>query len=67
MTAENFKYWLEGYISNIIEYPTKEQWQVILEKLHSVDNLNINLLNYIPYNPPIYQYRYDLFPVTVSN
>lgn len=67
MTAENFKYWLEGYISNINEYPTKEQWQVILEKLHSIDNLNINLPNYITYNPSIYQYRYDLFPVIVSN
>lgn len=49
MNAENFTYWLKGYMEQIGEAPTQEQWEKIKAQMNGALYPRINVT---PYTPP---------------
>ncbi|MDU7377846.1 MAG: hypothetical protein E7L09_05665 [Enterobacteriaceae bacterium] len=47
MTPENFTYWLKGYMEQIGDAPTKEQWEVIKSQMNGALYPRINVTPHI--------------------
>lgn len=55
MRLEEFKAWLEGFNESIIETPSEKQWNVIKEKIKTIDDNSWVLYNgYLNRYKPLY-------------